>query len=302
MEQAQNAQTVQVRVQVIDMKSQTLDLTLPNYLPAKDLTQRVARDAGLQAYWPGGRRRLYWLRARGRLMQDEERLLDLGVVPGELIHLLPEPPPGSGVQEQDPDYPETRGYTAKGTLALVGSMSATMVWALAWGVALSVDRSLPVVLLPGLGLGLLCCSMARHLFGGEGYRARVAGVGLIFALALVTLAFAGPIAVGAEPGTVYSESVPGFVMAMIGVLLAWLAWWGAVEPLPPARPKHEEVEAVAATVTCSICGLGVDETVRLDCTYRCGKIFHSGCHAARTSVYRGDQNLCAVCGVQVRAT
>ncbi len=302
MEQPQNAQTVQVRVQVIDMKSRTLDLTLPNYLPAKDLTQRVARDAGLQAYWPGGRRRLYWLRARGRLMADEERLMDLGVVPGELIHLLPEPPPGSGVEEQIPDYPETRGYAARGTLALVGSMMATMVWALAWGVALTVDRSLPVVLLPGLGLGLLCCSMARHLFGGEGYRARVAGVGLVFAIALVTLAFAGPIAFGGDPVQIYSESVPGFVMAMIGVLFAWLAWWGSVEPLPPIPKRADVVEQEAVQVTCSICGLAVEEPVRLDCPYRCGKVFHSGCHAARTSVYRGDPNNCAVCGVQVRAT
>jgi uncharacterized ubiquitin-like protein YukD len=302
VEQPQNAQTVMVRVQVIDMKSQTLDLTLPNYLPAKDLTQRVARDAGLQAYWPGGERRLYWLRARGRLMQDDERLMDLGVVPGELIHLLPEPPRGSGVEEQIPDYPETRGYAARGTLALVGSMAATMTWALAWGIALTVDRSLPVVLLPGLGLGLLCCSMARHLFGGEGYRARVAGVGLLFAIALVTLAFAGPIAFGEAPGQIFGESVPGFVMAMFGVLFAWLAWWGAVEPLPPARKRAEVVEEVAVAVNCDICGLPVDDPVRLDCPYRCGKVFHSGCHAARSSVYRGEPNNCAVCGVQVRAT
>ena len=302
MEKVQSAQTVQVRVQVIDLKSQTLDLTLPTYLPAKDLTQRVARDAGLQAYWSGGARRLYWLRARGRLMEDEERLMDLGVVPGELIHLLPQPPPGSGVQEQLPDYPETRGYAARGSLALAGSMIATIGWALAWGCALSVDRSLPVVLLPGLGLGLLCCSMARHLFGGEGYRARVAGVGLVFSLALVTLAFAGPIAFGENPGQVYQQSVPGFVMAMIGVLFAWLAWWGAVEPLPPARPALKEEEVEELKIPCSICGLGTEEEVRLDCPYRCGKTFHSGCHAARKSVYRGDPNLCAVCGVQVRAS
>ncbi|MDI6772700.1 MAG: hypothetical protein QME77_08970, partial [bacterium] len=54
-------QTVTVRVQVIDMNSFTLDLQVPTYLPARDLTQRIARDAGLDAYWDDGRRRLYWL-------------------------------------------------------------------------------------------------------------------------------------------------------------------------------------------------------------------------------------------------
>ncbi|MFN7146724.1 MAG: EsaB/YukD family protein, partial [Myxococcota bacterium] len=112
---------VQVRVQVIDMKSFTLDLQVPTYLPARDLTQRVARDAGLDSHWDDGRRRLYWLRARGRLMGDDEKLSDLGVVNGELVYLLLEPPAGSGVVEQGPDYPETHGYAGAGTLVLLGS-------------------------------------------------------------------------------------------------------------------------------------------------------------------------------------
>ena len=87
---------VNLRVQVIAMKSFTLDLQVPTYLPARDLTQRVARDAGLDAFWGDGRRRLYWLRARGRLMLDDEKLSDLGVINGELVYLLPEPPAGSG--------------------------------------------------------------------------------------------------------------------------------------------------------------------------------------------------------------
>src|SRR6478735_8832344 len=101
------------------MKSFTLDLQVPTYLPARDLTQRVARDAGLDAFWPDGKRRLYWLRARGRLMSDEEKLQDLGVVNGELVYLLPEPPAGSGVFEQPPDYPEQHPYSGAGTLALL---------------------------------------------------------------------------------------------------------------------------------------------------------------------------------------
>ena len=96
-----DAQTVTVRVQVVDMKPFLLDLTVPTYLPARDLTQRIARDAGLDAYWQDGRRRLYWLRARGRLMNESETLSDLGVINSELVYLLPEPPAGTGVGERD---------------------------------------------------------------------------------------------------------------------------------------------------------------------------------------------------------
>ncbi|MEC8424617.1 MAG: EsaB/YukD family protein, partial [Myxococcota bacterium] len=123
-QQPQVQQTVRVRVQVIDLESFTLDLIVPTYLPARDLTQRVARDAGLEAYWPDGRRRLYWLRARGRLLGDEDKLEQLGVVDGELVYLLPEPPSGSGVVEQTPDHPENRGYAGKGVFALLGSISS----------------------------------------------------------------------------------------------------------------------------------------------------------------------------------
>src|SRR5689334_10487542 len=87
----QDAGTVPVRVQVIDLEPFALDMVVPTYLPAKDLTQRVARDAGLGAYWPDGTRRLFYLRARGRLLGEEEKLQDLGVIPYELLHLLPEP-------------------------------------------------------------------------------------------------------------------------------------------------------------------------------------------------------------------
>jgi len=295
------AQTLQVRVQVIDVRSQTLDLILPTYLPARDLTQRVARDAGLDAFWPDGRRRLYWLRARGRLMRDEERLMDLGVVANELIHLLPEPPAGSGVVEQHPDYPETQGYAARGTLALVGSIFGVLLWTLGWSVALSVDRGLLTTTLPGLGLGLMCTSLARHIFGGDGWRARVAGLGMALAVLMVALAMLGPVLVGEDPALVFSESVPGLVTALAGVLFAWLAWWGAVEPLQRIERSEEVQSEVAAVVACGICGQGVEPHVRMDCVYACGKVFHTGCYEARKAVFRGDPKTCEVCGSQVRA-
>lgn len=298
--QGPQAQTIQVRVQVIDVRSQTLDLILPTYLPARDLTQRVARDAGLDAFWPDGRRRLYWLRARGRLMTDDERLLDLGVVQNELIHLLPEPPAGSGVVEQNPDYPQSQGYAARGTFALVGSVLAVLLWVIGWGVALSVDRGLLVTTIPGFGLGIVTCSMARHVFGGDGWRARVPAAGMGIAILAVALAMVIPMLLGEDPATVFSQSVPGLVTSLAGVLFAWLAWWGAVEPLQKLAPNEEAVSEVAAVVACAICGQPTDPSVRMDCVYQCGKVFHVGCYQARKAVYRGDPRTCEVCTVQVR--
>lgn len=298
--QGPQAQTIQVRVQVIDVRSQTLDLILPTYLPARDLTQRVARDAGLEAFWADGRRRLYWLRARGRLMKDEERLMDLGVVPNELIHLLPEPPAGSGVVEQHPEYPESLGYAARGSLALVGSVIGVLLWTVGWGIALSIDRGLLTTTLPGLGLGLLCTSLARHIFGGDGWRARVAALGMALAVLTVALAMLAPVLLGEDPALVFSQSVPGLVTALAGVLFAWLAWWGAVEPLQRLDRPDEVQAEVAAVVACGICGQGVEPHVRMDCAYACGKVFHVGCHEARKAVFRGDQKTCEVCGAQVR--
>jgi uncharacterized ubiquitin-like protein YukD len=288
---------VQVRVQVIDMKSFVLDLQVPTYLPARDLTQRVARDAGLDSHWDDGRRRLYWLRARGRLMGDDEKLSDLGVINGELVYLLPEPPAGSGVMEQPPDYPQTVGYAGAGWLALFGSLILVFGWALAWGVALATSRSLAVVSLPGLALGFFCTSFARHAWGGRGNQLRIAATGVFLQLMITIIAFLSPVLLGqAEALEVYKDSVPGLILGMLGVFVAWLAWWGGVEPLPAQQQQVvEQAPQVVSTVPCGICGLPVEPKVRVECVYQCGQYFHAGCYKAKTSVYRGDQSRCAVC-------
>ncbi len=296
------AQTVQLRVQVVDMTSFTLDLVVPTYLPARDLTARIARDAGLESHWSDGRRRLYWLRARGRLLNDDETLGALGVVSGELVYLLPEPPAGSGVHEQLPDYPATHDYAGKGVMALLGSIAMVCLWSIGWGVALSVSRSLPVVFLPGLALGFLTTSLARHAWGGRGGSMRVALTGLVLFVFVALLAFAGPVYVsGLDLGSLPMQALPGLLAGMIGVLVGWLAWWGAVEPLPAIQ---EEAAAVAetqavATVPCSVCGLPVGPEVRQECPHRCGRFFHTGCYQARVSVYRGDPNICGICNQQI---
>jgi uncharacterized ubiquitin-like protein YukD len=297
--QVQPNQTVQVRVQVIDMDSFMLDLQVPTYLPARDLTHRVAQDAGLGAFWDDGRRRLYWLRARGRLLREDETLGDLGVVNGELVYLLPEPPAGSGVMEQDPDYPETKGYAGKGNLAIVGAILGVLLWALAWGAALTVERSTATVILPGLAMGLFCLSLARHLWGGLGNALRIPATAIVLFLVVFVMVFLPGVILGDSVAAVYSESVSGLVMGMVGVFVGWLAWWGAVEPLPETTAAEAVQQEAVVAVPCGICGLDATPDVRMDCPHACGQTFHTGCHQARRAVYRGDSRFCAVCSRRV---
>lgn len=297
---------VHLRVQVIDLESSTLDVQVPTYLPARDLTQRFARDAGLEAHWPDGRRRLFWLRARGRLLRDEERLLDLGVVNGELVHLLPEPPPGSGVVEQVPDYPPNRGYLGQGLPALFVALGATMAWSLAWGVALAQERSPAVTTLPGLALGLLCSGLARHAWGGRGTQLRILVTAMVLVLPITTVAFLSPKLAELVFGfpavdllQVYMEGIPGILLGIMGAMVGWISWWGAAEPLPPAPKVKVEAAVAPLTGTCGICGQAVEPAVRYECPHTCGKVFHKGCWSARKAVYRGDAARCIVCGVSV---
>lgn len=297
----QPEQTVRVRVQVIDMQPQLLDLQLPTYLPARDITQRIARDAGLTAHWADKRRRLYWLRARGRLLGDNETLAELGIVNHELIYLLPEPPAGAGVEEQVPDYPETIGYPGKGLGAVLGSLGVLVVWCVAWGIALMVERNHFTVLVPGLAAGLLTVSLARHMWGGHGKQPKIPLTAVIIFLSLFVVVFLPSVlAEGLEHVVeVYSQSVAGLITGLVGILLGWLAWWGAVEPLPEKTVQEQVAETQVVTVACAICTGEVTPEVRTDCPHGCGHVFHSGCHQARLAVYRGDPRFCAVCNTRV---
>lgn len=291
----QDAGTVPVRVQVIDMEPFALDLVVPTYLPVKDLTQRVARDAGLGAYWEDGTRRTFWLRARGRVLHEDEKLGDLGIVPHELLHLLPQPPAGSGVQERPPEYPKTHDYAAGGTLNMVNGLLVLFVWVLAWSQAWSFTHTPLVSLLPAAGLGLLSTSFARHMLGGAGSAMRVPVAGALLFLPLLGITAAITIVVGGVPllnmGLALSTA---FVAGLFGVMLGWLAWYGAVEPLPKVTVAHVIAQEQAAIFQCGICGQDVMPDVRSDCRFACGRVFHQGCIAARESVSNMDG--CAVCG------
>ena len=289
-----DAQTVTVRVQVVDMKPFLLDLTVPTYLPARDLTQRIARDAGLDAYWQDGRRRLYWLRARGRLMSDGETLSELGVINSELVYLLPEPPAGTGVVERPPDYPINVGYRAKGTIALVSALGLTALWTVCWGLAIGQSRSTWTDGLPALALGLITTTFARHAWSGRGSRSRIPLTSLAVLLPCVALAFTIAEGFGsAAMERFYTHATAGLVWGCVGVMAGWLAWWGAVDPLPVRLQEEAEVEEAAALVACGLCGKDVLPDVRVECP--CGRFYHSGCYGARIAVYTGDPSLCPVC-------
>ena len=294
------AQTVEVRVQVIDVDAHALDLVLPTYLAAKDLTQRIARDGNLGAYWPDGKRRQFWLRARGRLMQDHEKLSDLGVMSGELLHLLPQPPEGSEVIERPPEYPETRGYAAAGYLNIAMGLAVIGSWWVLWAVALTVSQNVVLGLLPPTALAVMCTTFARHVWGGPGSSFKIPATGMVLYLPLwLLVGFPAFFLSGADPVGMALVLVPSLVCGILGVTMSWLAWYGAVEPLPKVTRAQAQQAAGPATVPCGICGLGVDlndHELRADCGYGCGKIFHSGCLAAKESVHMGDG--CAVCGYQ----
>ena len=181
------------------------------------------------------------------------------------------------------------------------SLFSLVVFSMAWGWALTMQRDLWTVLAPGMALGFLAVSLARHVWGGEGTQLRILVAGLMVFTIVFILAFLPGVLMGEPPAEVYSQSVPGFVLGFGAVFLGWLAWWGAVEALPPVRrvgPAENAGEAVA-TATCGICGQGVTPEVREDCVHQCGQVFHKGCYAARVSVYRGDSRFCAVCNARV---
>jgi len=284
------------------MQPFTLDLQVPTYLPARDLTQRIARDAGLEAYWQDGRRRLYWLRARGRLVDEQECLSDLAVVNGELVYLLPEPPAGSGVMERPPAYPKNRGYRAKGTVALLGTLFGTFLWTICWGVALGELRNGMTVAVPATALGLIATSFARHAWGGNGSRPRVAFTSVLVLLPCVVLALVIAMYMSGDTfRQVYRDTAAGLVFGLVGVMVGWLAWWGAVEPLPARTEEPEEsVDEGAAVVVCALCGQNVLPEVRMDCPNGCGCFFHTGCYRARLSVLSHGQTPCPVCSEHVR--
>jgi hypothetical protein len=292
-----DAQTVQVRVQVIDMEPFALDLVLPTYIPARDLTQRVARDAGLGAFWEDGTRRLFWLRARGRVVTDEEKLEVFSPVPGELLHLLPQPPIGSAVAERPPEYPEMHGYAGAGWINVVTTLIGLLVWSIAWGLLLMVNCTPFTGILPGLGLATISTSFARHIWGGAGDQIRIPATAVVV-FGLFTLIAVIPPAIIAwvDPKLLAIAVLPALFLGLGAVLMTWLAWFGAVEPIKreTVQIARMQTQEASAALVCAICNQVIDADVKTDCMFKCGRVFHSGCYRARQGSNATGQ--CLICG------
>lgn len=296
----QEAQTVAVHVQVIDLEPLSLDMTVPMYLPARDLTQRLARDAGLGAFWPDGTRRRFYLRARGRLLQDDDKLSDFGVVHGELLHLLPEPPPGSGVQER-----VTRRQDQEAGQPMTGlkvwSLVYLLGWTMLWGMALSTELGLGAASLCGFGAAFVCVRASRLWLGGVAGRWLVPVVA--FALMFATTLAAGAMAMMMSAMAEGSASPPvldlwlsagmGLLTGIPGVMIAWAAWYGAAEPLPDISEAEDKEAESRVTYPCAICAQAVRMEAGMATSFPCGHVFHTGCLQAKQAVYQGTG--CPVC-------
>lgn len=288
-----DAETVPVRVQVIDLQPRVVDVVVPTFLNAEDLTQRIARDVGLGAWWEDGTRRTFWLRARGRVLRADERLVDLGVVPYELLHLLPEPPPGAQVQERAPGWsreelvPTSRASRLTRTLAV-------LAWLALWWVSAQNAPSHGVAWWGAFGLALLLRGAVR------GWSARVI---VWLELLVVVLAWfvlaAGPLWVLSR---VEPLGLPWVLSALVGGVVghavAHLVWMGPVEAVEASSGSGARAMATAAVQhSCFVCRDPVATEVLAMCRYGCGRVMHVGCQRAREAASTGSG--CEVCGAAV---
>lgn len=295
------AGTVQIRVQVVDVEAKALDLVVPTYIPVRDLTARIARDANLGAFWEDGARRHYWLRARGRVLREDERLDSLGVIANELLHLLPQPPQPPTIIERQPDYSDSRGYAGAGWLGIAVGGGLLLAWTTGFSIAATVSTSMFSVILPSIGLSLLSVSFARHLWGGVAvdWKTPVTGFGIFFFMMLFGLVPAAIITKVGIPNILGMAGL-GFVFGVLGTITGWLAWRGAVESLPKSAKSAisgsstAHVAGTALVGNCGVCGGSVQGDVAAACHYNCGMVFHSGCYQASQAA--SVEGSCHICG------
>jgi ribosomal protein L37AE/L43A len=291
--------TVSLRVQVIDMEAKILDLRLPTFLKSSDLSQRIAREAGLQAYWPDRTRKLYALRARGRLLQPNETLQDLRVIDNELLYILPQIRPGSPLQEQQPEYPGESSYAAGALSILLILVIAIMFFSINWGLSLSEEGEWTTLIFPAMAVGVLCTSFSRHAWGGSAMQPKVIGSAILLYMMALLPCFLVSFLIPTEDGFV-RRMIPGMISGIVGILISWLAWWGAVERLIRKKKEVTEEEEQQTQHTCVICGGAISTNVLTNCVHQCGRTFHKGCYTASATAYRGPEGFCHVCKVKLR--
>ena len=295
---------LRLRLQVIDLQSRLIDISVPRYLDSLNLAQRIVRDAGLQSHWPSGYRRNYFFRARGRQVHPQETLADVGVIDGELVYLLPEPDPSLGIVEQNPEYPEIKPYFGQGILLLVGYLLSILLWSFGWGMALTMSSSAMVTVFPSLGLAVLAIAFSRHAWGGRGSELRVGITAFVLFLIALVPPFFAPITQTAVSVSEFAPILlPGVVIGVAGLIVSWLAWWGAVEPLRAQVVVEQQQEDTVQSISCGICrnliAPGKETAAPFQCPNCSHQRFHIGCMNARISSFHGDKRLCPICEVRL---
>ena len=290
-----DAGTVQIRVQVVDVDPAALDMIVPTYIAAKDLSQRIARDANLGAYWPDGSRRDFWIRARGRILNSEEKLDELGVVNGELIHISRSLRPIQAIERPPELLPKTNQGMIR-NLRMVRAALMLFGFAVAWGIGLSVGPGLLTTLIPAIAAGVLATTVARHFLVLRGAPFDSA-VGAIVYLVVLVLVFV-PALISSEEGVSTHRERCGPARRNGWRCHGMAGLVRAVEPLPEERiEKMAQQLQEVREAPCGLCQQPVDladASVRFDCVFGCGQVFHSGCYKARQAVSR--EGTCAACG------
>jgi len=88
-------------------------------------------------------------------------------------------------------------------------------------------------------------------------------------------------------------------MGLAALIVAWIAWWGAVEPLNRKVVAEQRALEQVSLAVCGICAREINPEYDALCVHQCGRHFHKGCLDAKEKAFRGDSRLCAVCNVRV---
>ena len=284
--------TVLLRVQVIDMEPKKLDLRLPIFLKASDVSQRIAREAGLQAFWPDNTRKLYALRARGRLLHPNETLGDLRIMDNELLYILPQIRSNT-LKEQFPEYPEETNYAAGALSILCIQIFFIFFLSVNWGLSITEQFHWAAQLFPSLSIGVLCIAFARHAWGGKAMRTKVVLSAFVLYLMALVSCFLVSLVVPTEEGFL-NRMFPGVITGIVAMLIGWMSWWGAVEALVRKKVEQKQETNKPVNHRCGVCGGTIAKNV-LKYSPCCRRYFHTGCYIAAQDAYRGPIGFCPVC-------
>jgi type VII secretion integral membrane protein EccD len=224
-EQTQHRTTSSARLRFV-LGGQARDLALPAEVPLADLMSAVLTQFGAQTIEQGAEHEGWVVQRVGEPALDEDRsLIELGVVDGESLHLLPRAEQLAAI-----DYDDLVDGVAEQVRDHAGAVTPARIrWLFRAGAVAAL---------------LLGCWL---LLPGSGAAAQVPlAAGLAFAL----LVAAALVARGA------AKPAPAVILAVTGAGHAALAGWSAVRLLdPPASPMTSLTGAAAGALLALLAGV-----------------------------------------------